>query len=856
MDRAISSFLPPRAAILLCGLGTVAIATADFLLPPEFIPPIAYCVSVGLAAWTRSRRATWLVAALSVALTIAGASIGPATVYPQIHQYHILFNRALACLAILAVAALVHLWILLINAMQRSRIELQQQNDELAAREEEIARQNEELQSQTEELERQSEELRVANEELGRRERALQSLLDLSRSLTAGLSQNETLSRICNALSHLINHQATASAILVHDGDELHIRCHSGFGPDGLAAARLPFASSFGRLVMEKNQWGYIEDLSLRPDLVVPRPSQGVVRSVLAAPLRVRGRAIGTLEVYSQDKTAWAEEQIALVESLAAQTSISLESAGLFEEIDEQRRRFETVIRTLPVGVMVTDKLASDVRINAAGAAMLNLPTDANLAGVLYADHFQYFRDGRPLDRANYPLARAGRGEVIQNEELDLVLSSGRRASLLVSAAPFRAREGEVEGALCAFTDISDLKRLQHEIDQRRREAEEASVRKTRFLAAVSHDVRTPANAISLMAELIRRTAANPAMAAEIPSMAGELHTSATRLVELVSDVLDVARFDTGRIELQETEFNLGALITDEVRQLLPLAEEKKLLLEIDLCDPPIQIRCDRIKLGRVIANLLANAIKFTQVGGVRVSSSLDVAGRPCIAVADTGIGIPPEHQPRVFDEFFQLRNPERDRNKGTGLGLAIVKRLIDAMGGQISLSSVPDKGSTFTVVLPNGCVIPQGFGAAPLPRPSREHPVSPLGSLRILLVENHDDALRATSSLLQAQGAQVVHARGGKEALERLAADQVDVLLLDLMLPDLSGQDLLQAISRNRPSALKAIIVLTGDLAHLPHAQFESLGVAAICPKPIDISLLLRTISSAAAGDTPRPPV
>src|SRR5439155_15218057 len=133
--------------------------------------------------------------------------------------------------------------------------------------------------------------------------------------------------------------------------------------------------------------------------------------------------------------------------------------------------------------------------------------------------------------------------------------------TVLSSASPFADAQGKLIGAVSSFADISDLKALQREQETRRREAEEASVRKTRFLAAASHDIRTPANAISLLAELLKRSADNPSMAAEIPNLADELRQSATALVNLVSNVLDVTRFDTDKLELHETEFSLARLI-------------------------------------------------------------------------------------------------------------------------------------------------------------------------------------------------------------------------------------------------------------------------------------------------------
>ncbi len=196
-----------------------------------------------------------------------------------------------------------------------------------------------------------------------------------------------------------------------------------------------------------------------------------------------------------------------------------------------------------------------------------------------------------------------------------------RRLFLLANTRHIRDNEGKITGAVTAYADRDPAQRIAAPVDLRRREAEEASVRKTRFLAAVSHDIRTPANAISLLAELVRRTAANPAMAGDVAELARELHCSAVSLVNLLSDVLDIARFDSGKVELQESDFSLASLLEEEHRHLLPLAREKG--IEFNFQSPPqvLWLRADRIKLARVLGNLIGNAIKFTQAGEVRLDA-------------------------------------------------------------------------------------------------------------------------------------------------------------------------------------------------------------------------------------------
>jgi len=251
-----------------------------------------------------------------------------------------------------------------------------------------------------------------------------------------------------------------------------------------------------------------------------------------------------------------------------------------------------------------------------------------------------------------------------------------------------------------------EIARQNEELDRRRCEAEETSDRKTRFLASASHDIRSPVNAINLIAEVISRTAANPDLTAQVPALAHRLQANALSLSDLVSEILDITRFDSGRISLQESTFSLNDLLADECLRLNSLAQAKNLGLEVESPPLPIGLRTDRVKLARVLGNLLTNAIKFTKSGGVTVSCTLAPVRGVLIHVRDTGVGIAPEHLAEVFNEFAQLGNAACDRGKGWGLGLAICRRLVAALGGQVTVESELNHGSTFTISLPPSCIV------------------------------------------------------------------------------------------------------------------------------------------------------
>jgi signal transduction histidine kinase len=243
------------------------------------------------------------------------------------------------------------------------------------------------------------------------------------------------------------------------------------------------------------------------------------------------------------------------------------------------------------------------------------------------------------------------------------------------------------------------------ELVRRRHEAEEASGRKTRLLNAVSHDIRNPVNTINLMAEVIRRTAEDPALVSQVPQMARRLQSNAQSLVALVSEVLDIAHLDSGLLQRHDSTFSLNEFIDAKCRDLAPLAEAKSLQLEAEVPEPAVRVRIDRVKLDRIVTNLITNAVKFTTNGTVTVSAAPSDGGM-AIRVRDTGVGIAEHELGHMFDEFKQFNIPLGKPNEGWGLGLAISHRLANFIGATISVQSEIGGGTTFTVMLPPGAVI------------------------------------------------------------------------------------------------------------------------------------------------------
>ncbi|HWA97189.1 MAG TPA: GAF domain-containing protein, partial [Pirellulales bacterium] len=464
-----------------------ATAAVDWFAPANVVVPILYGAPVAAMAWLGSRKLLWSLTCVAIAMGFLDMVWGAAPTHDGVVAVVVL-NRFVAAGGILVIAALADLQIRHSTAQRHDRQSLQLQNteleslnEELRQREELIVRQNEELQSQTEELESQSEELRLTNAELVNWEHMLEQLLELSRALTIDLKREEILGRICEAME--IFSGGLASAIIEKRGDEIEILCHQGFGSPGLVAKRLPYSRSFSSLVISAGQTAFLEDTESRPDLQLPRRAEGPpFRAVLAAPLRVHGRCIGTVEMYSPQPRGWNEAEVSMLESLAAQASISSQSAELVATIEYERRRFEAAVSTVPIGMLVAEDVAcNEVRANPAAAALLNVSKDENLSpsGTVGQRLMRYlFRGDHALQADEHPLLRAVRGIDVIDDEMELMLPNGRRHALLVSASPIYDFDGRVTGAVCAMVDVTAQKTLQRELEMRRREAEEAGVRK------------------------------------------------------------------------------------------------------------------------------------------------------------------------------------------------------------------------------------------------------------------------------------------------------------------------------------------------------------------------------------------
>ncbi len=418
------------------------------------------------------------------------------------------------------------------------------------------------------------------------------------------------------------------------------------------------------------------------------------------------------------------------------------------------------------------------------------------------------------------------------------------------SGLRFRDRQREVKALFGQLTEANDrLATANAALELRREEAAEEARRKTRFLSAISHDIRTPVNALVLSCELLRAVGQGDPAPGEVHELTEGLLANSASLVELVNDLLDIARYDQGKLEFAESEFLLGPFLSATLEAMRPLAGQKRLALIAEIATPAATIQTDRVKLARVVQNLVANAIKFTEAGEIRVAARAGADSGLTLSVADTGVGIPESMRESIFDEFSQLRNPERDRTKGTGLGLAICRRLVTAMGGEIRVATEPgQRGSTFRVSLPPARVVePPPVVPDPDPDPPATAPadLDAFGRYagRALIVEDHEPSRVLLRRLLQQSGLTVDVAATGREALAALDRSRPDLVLMDLMMPEMGGLEALKII-RSRPEYNGLpVVILTGDLGDRGDTHLAHAGATACLSKPVEFPKLFELL-------------
>ena len=504
---------------------------------------------------------------------------------------------------------------------------------------------------------------------------------------------------------------------------------------------------------------------------------------------------------------------------------------------------------TLAEGLMVLDLKENIVLANQAFASIVGRTTDDLATG--HASEFEWLGpEGEPLAPADYPWTRAlTEGTTQRDDIIHLYDSESRLRIFKVNSSPVLGSGDKPGGALVSLDDVSELQ-------EAREAAEAANQSKSDFLANMSHEIRTPMNAILGFADVLRRGYAKT-MEERLKHL-DTIHSSGKHLLQLINDVLDLSKVEAGRMEVERLELSPHVLTGEVIKTLLVKAEEKSIFLRMEVNGPiPEKVLGDPTRLRQIITNLISNAVKFTDEGGVKVILHMSEAGgepRFAIDVVDNGIGIAADKVEAIFDPFTQADSSTTRKFGGTGLGLAISRDFARLMGGDIVATSELGKGSVFHASIDPGTLAgvnflqPEEALAASEEATMSSHVAWQFNAGRVLVVDDGEENRELVTLVLEEAGLQVDGAENGQIGLDKGREGNYDVILMDIQMPVLDGY---QATAALRQAGVETpIFALTANAMKGFEEKCLAAGCTGYLTKPVDIDLLLDTLGKLLGGD------
>lgn len=626
---------------------------------------------------------------------------------------------------------------------------------------------------------------------------------------------------------------------------------------DGRPAGNIYLESSIEPLRQREERLAMMVFASLLVALIVAQLLGSRLQHVISDPILQLAQTAFTVAIeknYSVRATARGGEEIGflyeqfngMLDGIQKRDS-ELESARaeLEERVAERTSYLNALVETSPLGIVTTDRAGRVRMCNSA-----------------FEDLFQYSRDeiiGAELNGLVAPPQLIAEvmdytRRIVGGESIRVTTQRRRKNGTLLNVEMYGVAllvGGEMVGELVLYHDISERKRAEQALREAKEMAESANRAKSNFLANMSHEIRTPMNGIIGMTQL----ALEADVSDEVREYLDMVKSSADSLLTLLNDILDFSKIEAGKLEFESSPFAPRETLAQTINTFALLARRKGLRLDCQVSpEVPEWLLGDSGRLRQVLVNLVGNAIKFTERGQVSVSAKVAQTGSDWtelrFTVRDTGIGIPSDKQSLVFAAFTQADASTTRKYGGTGLGLTIVQRLVTMMGGTIHLESELGKGSTFyfsaKLQLPG-----KQFTPPAADKPVVANAQGQLLQRRILLAEDNAVNRQLATRLLEKRGCAVLTANNGRDVLSILEREKVDLILMDVQMPDVDGLEATRVIRQKEKSSGEHVPIITVT-AHAMKGDRETClaaGADGYISKPLQAEELFGAMEQCLAG-------
>lgn len=717
----------------------------------------------------------------------------------------------------------------------------------------------------------------IARQEIKKLLNDTEELYRIGIAVTSSESLDEALDTLLREVRRTFNVSAGSIALFDEKNKTLTLEAYQGF-PDDFSENKQWQIRNKGLTehILNKRVPTIINNVQEYKDADIKNLLRWGIKSLVAVPLLANDKIIGILYLDDFRPREWSKSEIEFIILLSIQAAYAIEKFRLIETITETQTYLKNVLNNSADIIITTDPDGRIVEFNQGASKILGYSKD-EVVGKKVEELWL-----NPKDREEILKSLEKQGSVT-NYETQLITKDGRIIDVILTLSLIKNGDGKIHGTVGISKDITEKKKLERAIEERNlelkelnekleekvmertvelekanRELERSNKLKSQFIATMSHELRTPLNSILGFSELLLDEVFG-SLTEKQKRYVNNIYNSGNHLLQLINNILDLAKIESGRMQLHYEIFSLKQALLEVENILKPMIDKKNQRLNVSINEKLSVINADRTKFKQIFYNLLSNAIKFTGEGGsIFINADLIekknydfMSKEGCckynylkISITDTGIGIKKDDQEKIFSEFEQLDSSLSRKYEGTGLGLALTKKLVELHGGEIFLDSEEGKGSTFTVILPLIETYPKAEIGKKIAKEEFFYEKSLINrgsSAPLILVVEDDPSTAELIMLYLAQGGyRVAHSPDGNTAIKKIKELKPFAVLLDIMLPGKDGWEVLQEIKSDQET--KEIPVIISSVADNKELGF-ALGASDYLVKPVDKITILKKI-------------